>query len=138
MVEKNKRRRNVGGSVLTVALLMAGGALLYATEVATAADTGEKIVKSVCVPCHRIEGKSARANRRRAKRRMRRTSCGLATSIGKSGWSRGSRSRSSNTILSGTTFVRNAGNLTSPYRPIRRRRSRNSSPYGKIHVYRRV
>jgi mono/diheme cytochrome c family protein len=38
---------------------MAGGAVLWATGIATAADPGEQTVQSLCVQCHRIEGKPA-------------------------------------------------------------------------------
>jgi mono/diheme cytochrome c family protein len=38
---------------------MAGGAVVCASGVAAAADPGEMTVKSLCVQCHRIEGKPA-------------------------------------------------------------------------------
>lgn len=58
-MQSKMRLRNVTRFVMYVAVLMVGGVLLCATESATAADAGEKIVKSLCVPCHRIEGKPA-------------------------------------------------------------------------------
>lgn len=58
-MQKHVCLKNVRRSVMHVAVLVAGAAVLCATEIATAADLGEKIVKSLCVQCHRIEGKPA-------------------------------------------------------------------------------
>jgi mono/diheme cytochrome c family protein len=45
--------------VLAIAVSMAGTLVFGQFGMATAADPGEKIVKSLCVQCHRIEGKPA-------------------------------------------------------------------------------
>lgn len=51
--------KNVMRVFLRVAVSVVGVAAVCASGIATAADSGEKIVKSLCVQCHRIEGKPA-------------------------------------------------------------------------------
>jgi cytochrome c5 len=58
-MQKNMRFRNFTKVAMHFAVSMAGVAVLCATEMAAAADPGETTVKSLCVQCHRIEGKPA-------------------------------------------------------------------------------
>jgi cytochrome c5 len=51
--------KNLMRTVIRLAVSTAGVMALGASEIATAADSGEKTVKSLCVQCHRIEGKPA-------------------------------------------------------------------------------
>lgn len=53
------RRKKLSRVLFGFAVSMAGVAALSAPWPATAADLGEKTVKSLCVSCHRIEGKPA-------------------------------------------------------------------------------
>ncbi|MDC8450156.1 MAG: hypothetical protein LV473_17620 [Nitrospira sp.] len=53
------RRENFTRPLIRLLVGMAGAAVFVASGVASAADSGEKMVKSLCAPCHRIEGKPA-------------------------------------------------------------------------------
>lgn len=53
------RREKRCAAVRAIAISIVGLLVLSFSGTATAADPGEKIVKSVCVQCHRIEGKPA-------------------------------------------------------------------------------
>lgn len=59
MDQNRSRLREQYAVVLGIAVSIAGVLVLGRFEMAAAADPGEKIVKSVCVQCHRIEGKPA-------------------------------------------------------------------------------
>lgn len=131
-MQKTMRFRNFTRVAMYFAVSMAGVAVVCATEMAAAADPGEMTMKSMCVPCHRIEGKPAPRKAKNA-----RISSGPATNINRIGWSRGSRIQSSDTIPSATIFVPNGKSRISDCPSIRRGRSRNSLPHGKIRVSRR-
>jgi len=51
--------KNVRRAFIRLAVSIAGVLAFGANGIATAADSGEKTVKSLCVQCHRIEGKPA-------------------------------------------------------------------------------
>lgn len=59
MRRNSLHRRQFGRAFLRFAVSVAWAAALCTTGVAVAADSGEKTVKSLCVQCHRIEGKPA-------------------------------------------------------------------------------
>lgn len=51
--------KNLMRIFIRLAVSIAGVMAFYASGIASAADLGEKTVKSLCVQCHRIEGKPA-------------------------------------------------------------------------------
>lgn len=59
MMRNCPRRKRLTRAFLKSALSIAGVAVFCATGIANAAESGDKTVKSLCVPCHRIEGKPA-------------------------------------------------------------------------------
>jgi cytochrome c553 len=59
MTRKHLWQKNMSIAFLYLAGSIAGAAVVCANGIATAADSGEKTVKSLCVQCHRIEGKPA-------------------------------------------------------------------------------
>jgi cytochrome c5 len=56
MSRHSLRRKGFSTAFLRFAASMAGAAVLCASGIASAADTGEKTVRSLCTQCHRIEG----------------------------------------------------------------------------------
>jgi cytochrome c5 len=59
MTPNNSCPKNLMKTFIRLAVSIAGVMALGASGIATAADSGEKTVKSLCVQCHRIEGKPA-------------------------------------------------------------------------------
>lgn len=59
MVPNDLRLKIFTRAVIRVTVSLVGVAAVCMSEIATAADSGEKTVKSLCVQCHRIEGKPA-------------------------------------------------------------------------------
>ncbi len=59
MVPNDLRLKIFTRAVIRVTVSIVGVAAVCMSGIATAADSGEKTVKSLCVPCHRIEGKPA-------------------------------------------------------------------------------
>lgn len=62
----HRKTRFAVAVALGIAVSMAGMVVFGQLGMATAADLGEKIVKSLCVQCHRIEGKPAPRRTRKA------------------------------------------------------------------------
>lgn len=59
MVPNDLRLKIFTRAVIRVTVSIVGVAAVCMSGIATAADSGEKTVKSMCVQCHRIEGKPA-------------------------------------------------------------------------------
>lgn len=59
MNQSRSHRKTRLAVTLGIAVPMAGVLVFAQLGMATAADPGEKIVKSLCVQCHRIEGNPA-------------------------------------------------------------------------------
>ncbi|MGA6829304.1 c-type cytochrome [Nitrospira sp. NS4] len=59
MARTRSRRTTQYAVVIGIAVSMAGVLMVGRSGMASAADPGEKIVKTTCVQCHRIEGKPA-------------------------------------------------------------------------------
>ncbi|NGZ96681.1 MAG: hypothetical protein CV089_11260 [Nitrospira sp. WS110] len=59
MTLSNLYPKNFRRAFIRLAVSVVGVAAVCASGIATAEDSGEKIVKSLCVQCHRIEGKPA-------------------------------------------------------------------------------
>jgi cytochrome c5 len=59
MMQNDSCPKNLRRAFIRLTVSIAGVAAVCASGIATAEDSGEKSVKSLCVPCHRIEGKPA-------------------------------------------------------------------------------